>query len=386
MALEDVNAKNPWLLPRILSFLNERNIKYRVCQFSPSCTEQEIDREVSRLGMGLLEGHPVELSGQGSILAIIPSSVALHLNELSNLLAPDEARLWSPDEACERLSLVHPTNIIPPLGDLFGLQSFLSPLIEQHHAVGFFVDAAKTLITLEASEFRRSVTSASAIPVPTRSRYRAYASPGRKATTHCILGVSLESAEFHATKLITITDWIRRHYPNCAVMLGDGLHRITLQLDSAVGENEALERSKWLARDFVYSNLSVFNLRESDCRFDFVFCSEIQKTIEYSNYYSQLLALFCADKEFKNSVEAFSSEFLSRKPHRLEHSQKHVELSCRYLLEELAVICCLAQDSPCTFVYPGSLTILEEIAGGKHPFVPAPLLDIDYVELKLKSR
>jgi tRNA-dependent cyclodipeptide synthase len=292
----------------------------------------------------------------------------------------------TPTEICQRFLFKDPANIFLPFGDLFGLQSFLSPLIEQHHTVGFSVDSRSTFVTFEASEFRRSICDASALQIATQSKYRAIATPGRKAFKQCILGVSLESAEFYATKLIAITDWIRRRYDRCDVMLGDGLHRITLQLDGSVDENEALERSKWLARDFVYSSLSVFNLRESACRFDFVFCSEIQKTEDYHNYCSQLSSLFKNDGDFRKSVEAFASYFLSRKPSTRAHSERHVSLSCQYLLEELAVICCLAQGSPCTFVYPGSLTILQEIAEGKHPSVPPGLQQIDYVKLDLKRR
>lgn len=390
IASENVNA-DPWSLPQVLSFLNEKKIKYRLSSFSSAYAEMELEHELSRLGMGLLEGIPIEVSGKGVILAIIPAALALHPRDLSNLFAPSEVRFLTPSEICQRFSFKHPTNIIPPLGDLFGLESFLSPLIEQLHTMGFLVDSRSTLITLEASEFRRIVYNASAIQIPTRSKYRGIARPGRKPFKRCILGVSLDSPEFYSAKLITITDWIRQHYADCEVMLGDGIHRITLQLDSgdnatSAGENEALERSKWLARDFAYSNLSVFNLRESTCRFHFVFCSEIQKGHDYLTYYSQLLALFGENRKFQNSVEAFASAFLSRKSSRQERSKQHVELSCQYLLEELAVICCLAQASPCAFIYPGSLTILEEIADGQHPSVPACLLQIDYVKLDLKGR
>jgi tRNA-dependent cyclodipeptide synthase len=168
-------------------------------------------------------------------------------------------------------------------------------------------------------------------------------------------------------------------------MLGDSLHRITLRLNSSTDEGEALERSKWLARDFVYSSNSIFNLGDSAYRFDFVYCSGVQNTSEYKSYYNQLRGLFGAKKEFKQSVDNFASYYLSRSPGR-EHSDNAVELSRTYLLEELAVICCLAEDSPCTFVHPKSLTILAEIAEGKHPYLPPALQQIDYVELKLKRR
>jgi tRNA-dependent cyclodipeptide synthase len=167
--------------------------------------------------------------------------------------------------------------------------------------------------------------------------------------------------------------------------MGDGMYRITLQLNSSAREDEALEHSKWLARDFAYSNRSVFNPRESSYRFNFVFCSEVQKTPGYRSYYDELCNLFRANEGFQKSVDDFASYYLSRSPVR-EHSDNAVELSRMYLLEELAVICCLAQDSPCTFVHPKSLTILAEIAEGKHPYLPPALQQIDYVELKLKRR
>jgi hypothetical protein len=154
----------------------------------------------------LLEGIPVEVSGYGPILAIIPAALGLHLDDLSKLFTPRQVRFLTPSEINQRLLFKSSTNIIPPCGDLFGLESFLSLLIEQQHTVCFFVDFGKTLVTLEASEFRRSVSNASAIAIPTRPKYRVIPSKERKAFNRCILGVSLESAEFYAPKLIPMTD------------------------------------------------------------------------------------------------------------------------------------------------------------------------------------
>jgi tRNA-dependent cyclodipeptide synthase len=373
------------LVPRIRSFLGERNIKYQVTRFSPSHDDAEIECELSKLGTGLLEGAPLEVEGRGVVLAVIPAALGLHRDDLSKLFAPRQVRFLTPGEISQRLSFEPSANVVPPFGDLFGLESFLSPLIEQHQTVGFFVDPARTLITLDTSEFLRSISKVSALQVPTRPKYRVIPTEGRKAFKRCILGVSLESADFYAPKLVAMTDWIRRHYEGCDVMLGDSLHRITLRLNSSMDEDAALERSKWLARDFVYSSNSIFNPGGSAYRFNFVYCSGVQNTPEYNSYYHQLRGLVGANKEFKKSVDDFASYYLSRNPDR-EHSDTAVDLSSTYLLEELAVICCLAQASPCTFVYPGSLTILQEIADGKHPYLPPGLLEIDYVELQLKRR
>lgn len=84
MPIQNVSADKPWSLPRVLSFLNQKNIKYRVSYFSPSYTEKEIEGELSRLGMGLLKAIPAEVLGKGLILAIIPFPLALDSSKLSH--------------------------------------------------------------------------------------------------------------------------------------------------------------------------------------------------------------------------------------------------------------------------------------------------------------
>jgi hypothetical protein len=277
------------LISRIRSFLGARNIKYQVTRFSPSHDDGEIQRELSKLGIGLLEGVPLVVEGRGVVLAVIPAAFGLHLDDLSKLFAPRHVRFSSPGEISQCFSFVPSANVVPPLGDLFGMESFLSPLIEQHRTVGFFVDSAKTLIVLEGSEFRRGISTVSALQVPTRPKYRVIPTEGRKAFKRCILGVSLESAEFYAAKLVAMTDWVRRHYEGCDVMLGDSLHRITLRLNSSTDENEALERSKWLARDFVYSSNSIFN--RGDSAYQFNFCTVLEYRIRLS---TKIITANCA--------------------------------------------------------------------------------------------
>jgi tRNA-dependent cyclodipeptide synthase len=378
-------AEDAASLAAVIAFLNRHNVKYTVRDFSPFFEDEEVQREGARLGLGLLQAVPVEISGARLALAIIPSSLTIDQVQFCKLLVPDTVRVLDSSDSRQRYLSTN-TKAIPPFPGLFGLESFLSPLVEQNRTVGFFADSRNSLITMETSEFCRLLFNPSAVPVPTRPKYRAYASPSRKANKHCILGVSLENDDFHTTKLITMTEWISKHYHHCIVMLGDGLHRLTLQMDFATSEDESLEQSKWLARDFVRSQFSVFGLERASCRFDFKFASEIQQTSCYANHYHRLSTLACDAGGFHNSLAVFSKDFLERKPQRQENREKHLEMSRQYLLEELAVICCLAQDHPCTFIYPGSLTILEEIAQGKHPYLPEHLLQIDYVELKLKNR
>src|SRR5262249_28249008 len=131
---------------------------------------------------------------------------------------------------------------------------------------------------------------------------------------------------------------------------------------------------------------SVFNLPGCASRFEFVFGSEVQQAECYAANYTELRRLLATSESFRASFNAFSHVFLERKPVRQENRVKHLLMSHEYLLEELAIISCLAANAPTTFIYPGSLTILDEIGRGEHPDVPSGLRAMNYVELKIKRR
>lgn len=370
---------------RLFAFLDDSRVRYRVSRSALATPLEEREQDACRLGLGLVEASLWRVDDGSLVVTVVPASHRLLADEFCRLFSPrhiaDPGGAGSPPSLPEQ----PPGCPIFPFGTLYGAETYLSPVIEPHHQVGFFIDDGRTLVTLSAADYRRLV-QASKVSVPTGTRYRAYAAPGRESNEDCILGVSLESADFHTPKLATIVEWIARHHRHCQVMIGDGLHRITLQMDQHLPEDEALEYSKWLARDFAFTQRAVFKRWESECEFRFVYCSEIQERPEYLGFLRQLSDLYRADADFRRSFGGFSQEFLQRKPQRRSNASEHAAMSCQYLLEELAVLSCLSQDRPWTFVYPGSLTILAEIAEGLHPGIPAGLARMDYVELKLKSR
>ena len=56
----------------------------------------------------------------------------------------------------------------------------------------------------------------------------------------------------------------------------------------------------------------------------------------------------------------------------------------KYLLEEMAIICCEYRHGFSAIVYPGSLTTVSEISEGLHPNAPYELKNMTTIELKLK--
>ncbi|MGK7908532.1 MAG: tRNA-dependent cyclodipeptide synthase [Synechococcus sp.] len=235
---------------------------------------------------------------------------------------------------------------------------------------------------------------------------------------YCILGISLENPSFSSEKLLAMTDWIATHFQKCYVLIGDSLHRITLQLDQKLSDKQALDRAILMGKEYINIHMNIFRHYENNCHFEFIYCSKIQQKKEYREYYKQIKDLFDKNREFKNSVNSFSREFvrrripLNKESHSLDKilansnrsfskgsfngqihfkdkgkfSESYIELCDEYLLEELAIFSCLYKDRVCPMFYPGSFSIFEEIYKGEHAEIPACLNNIIYGTLRLKRR
>ncbi|MFJ8957648.1 tRNA-dependent cyclodipeptide synthase [Streptomyces sp. NPDC102381] len=204
----------------------------------------------------------------------------------------------------------------------------------------------------------------------------------------CFLGVSLENSNFTTAKLASMVRWISRRFSHCTVLVGDSIHRLTLESTCGMAPNEAHGRAMELGCEFMEDNLHVFDEHGGSSEFTFQTCSDVQGGREFSEYHAQLLAYFEKDGMFRSSVESFGRAY-----HR-KHSQgvgaselnRRIEISSEYFLEEFAVFACLERRGAGVMVYPGSFSTLSEIAEGGHPGAPRELQDLIVVSLHLKGR
>lgn len=204
----------------------------------------------------------------------------------------------------------------------------------------------------------------------------------------CFLGVSLQNSNFDGGKLRGILEWISRRFAECTVLVGDSIHRITLESAGPVDAGEAYRTALGLGRDFVEIQAPLFEEFAGTTRFEFVTCDGIQKTENYHRHHRQLKAYFDRDVEFRLSVEAFGRDYHIKKNELLspEELERKVRRSSEYFLEEFAVFACLEERGLRTMIYPGSFSTLSEIAAGEHAEAPEALKTLTVVSLYLKGR
>ena len=231
-----------------------------------------------------------------------------------------------------------------------------------------------------ARSFRYKAKIASVSPLEKRN--------GFELSESCFLGISLENSHFYPQKLAGILEWIARRFTRCTVLVGDSIHRLTLQSVHKVQPSVALAAALELGERFLQENRPVFECFSSATRFNFLTCHRVQEQVGYGYFHRELVQLYRTDARFNQSIKGFAEHYLRKKIDVLEPAERarQVGFSADYFLEEFAIFACLQQQGHSVMVYPGSFSTLSEIAQGLHPRAPDELKALTIVSLCVKGR
>ncbi|MBD2678593.1 MULTISPECIES: tRNA-dependent cyclodipeptide synthase [Nostoc] len=382
-------------IEQLQEFLNFHKIKYKTIHYSPAHTSQELTIYKHTLGIDLIESVLVEIDGQKIAVILLPASLQANVGSLQAALDTNKVRLLQQEEF-EHLFPYCEFGTLPPFGEFYNMEVFWWQDLAKNQEVAFYAYSYAHLVRMKYADFEKLINPHKGIVFLTRPKYRVeiaavipqFARHKLDIYEHCFLGISLESENFSIARLIGMTDWISKHFKKCTVLIGDSIHRITLQINQGLNEKQSLNKGLFLGREYVYNANYVFGNYNVSCLFNVIFCSEIQKSEDYFKYYEQLQNILRQNDNFANSVKFSVKEFVLRHFEKnTENFDSYIELSSRYLLEELAIFACLVKDDLSIMIYPGSLLkILEEIAEGHYSDVPDSLKKIVHVSLHLKRR
>lgn len=204
----------------------------------------------------------------------------------------------------------------------------------------------------------------------------------------CFLGVSLENSNFTPAKLKAIVEWISRRFSHCRVLIGDSIHRITLETTRLLEPEIALAEALKIGSSFIQEKEHIFSAVEEQTKFVFETCSQIQNTRDYTYFHQRLQASFESDAKFRSSIEAFGRNYHTRRSSNLDNDllEQYVHRSCEYFLEEFAIFACLQKRGFSVMVYPGTFSTLTEIVNGEHPSLFEEIKQLVVVSLHFKRR
>lgn len=205
----------------------------------------------------------------------------------------------------------------------------------------------------------------------------------------CYLGISLDNPIFQGKALQALLLWAARNFDQCLVVIGDYLCRFNSYIFDGLKDDAAVKVAKEAGDSFVLKTSEMFQQFPTE-KIRLTRWKPCLDSAKYKKSKAIMDELFASDSDFRASVEKDASSFMRRQTRRNQtlavSREKAIELSCQYLLEEIAVFSALSEQGWKVELYPGpELHVLVDIAKGKYSRIPPGLKQRINVELLIRE-
>jgi tRNA-dependent cyclodipeptide synthase len=174
--------------------------------------------------------------------------------------------------------------------------------------------------------------------------------------------------------------------------VGDSLGRISLEVREGLAPAVAAREARVLGKRYAAETEAVFQRSTtSEVRFEFRYGTEYADHRSFRSYLHDVHTLYEQDNAFRALVHSFGGDYQARTARSLDNrevvlNERWQRLAHDYLLEEIALFACLAEDGWPVLVYPGSIDSIIEVAEGRYPSLPAPLRALQFIALWLDAK
>jgi len=189
----------------------------------------------------------------------------------------------------------------------------------------------------------------------------------------CLFTISVGASKQSVSDLVYAYLWAKKRFNIKAILLGDGLYRITLQICHGLSDSEAHAKSIQTG-----SNLLWRVLYGAQCPdIDIFKTSDILLRPEFEEARERIDRLYHSQPLFRESVASDANVFVDR---QLKNGTlniiktKAVDFSISYLIQEIAVYLVMAERGWLTEVYLGNeIPALAKIMNNEIPGAPEAL-------------
>jgi len=203
----------------------------------------------------------------------------------------------------------------------------------------------------------------------------------------CYIGISLENPLFQGSSLEALLLWGITNFDKCLVVVGDYLRRYNEHILYGLENDAALKAALGVGDAFMLRTNKLFQ-KFDDEKIQLARWKQCLDTVEYERSKAVLDELFACEPDFKASVQKDAFSFAKRQTKRKSSlavpMEEAIDISCEYLLEEIAVFSALSEQGWKVELYPGpELHVLADIAKGIFPNIPQGLKERVNVELHI---
>ncbi|MCB1111953.1 MAG: YbaK/EbsC family protein [Chlamydiales bacterium] len=138
---------------RLITFLDENNVKYEVLQHPEAYTAQEIAGEQHVPGKQVVKSVIVNIDGD-PVMCVLPSIHMIDFDSLKNLTDGEDIQLASEDELAE-IFPEYEVGAEPPFGHLYGLEVYVDKFLENDKEIVFNAGSHTDMIKMSYKDYLR---------------------------------------------------------------------------------------------------------------------------------------------------------------------------------------------------------------------------------------
>ena len=140
---------------KLKEHLDSEKIKYVTLSHSPAYTAMEVAESAHVPGGSLAKTVMIKLDGRMA-MAVLPSTRKVDLNLLRESAGAEEAKLAT-EEEFKRLFPDCETGAMPPFGNLYGMDVYVSPSLAEDDQIAFNAGTHTEVMWLAYRDFERLV-------------------------------------------------------------------------------------------------------------------------------------------------------------------------------------------------------------------------------------
>lgn len=142
-------------MERVRQYLDEQNVKYFIQQHSPAYTAQEVAESVHVPGRHFAKCVMVKIDGRLA-QAVLPATDQVDLKRMARSVGATSVELATEEEFKDSFPDCE-VGAMPPFGNLFGMEVFVSPHLTAADRIAFNAGSHTDVMQLSYGDFERLV-------------------------------------------------------------------------------------------------------------------------------------------------------------------------------------------------------------------------------------